>query len=971
MASTDSHRQNLMPWESTRAIVVATNRHRAPATIEIPPPITPHSQRQPSSAHDNPLMPLPTSPSIPAVSHSAQLTDSDSEFDNSINAFLARTDKLTLLVNLTKEIAARDKRIGDIPSAETAVRIYDANDDLRGLINAALETGRWAAVRDRLAEVHPRAARPVLPATEESKYATIASWSYPFRGPAHKALWDHIVEYAGNAGYYAPYCAVVQSSGTGKSRCVDELGKERLVVPINLSDPRARGYPPSDRNLHAYFTRSGVGPSLDIRMDCFLCALMETLVDTLESLSLSLSGDDASVPALFREHMSSGQGFDAHGPQRVEFYDTVVERAQALENGPRVREIVQSASSTTARMKYGKGALSTHDMVQRLDETCRRLKMTTSGSEPVVTLAIDEAHTLMARSDSTDTDSALTLSAPFQSLCRALRPIGGDKVFALFISTDLKIAALTVPRVMDMGALSRRLAQVPTFTAFGWDQLARRLEVGPLGIPFDEIGFGYQVRLGRPLFSTRYHYLASHASTRDRAQASTLQFAAEKLLCAPYPPAVTGALAREEELACLAHRMPLAFPGVVRAASEQRQVLKHMRVCVDVGVHDLNPGSNSGDLVLDLATLNASEPLLSAAASEIMRERSYTFSAPDVLLRLLASREVDVGACGEGVVAMLLMTLARDEVVKRGLELQDHPGFFRVVDFMKCLFNDADGTGAGSGGGSIWRAKPSVFSDPSTRDTPFEDAFAGVHMHFNHFIKRGAQFTKPSHEPNTDTDSKDSDSGDNGRLGLSRLCGFFVRNAAVAFANANSQRRGTVDLGFALCDGLFVQRTAMGVVLVRVHVQTGPAYGDTADPDPDPDPSLFDAMDPFELGIFGPDLSEAPRVPVIRIVMVLGSESAAGVRSVEGRREGRFTAYDFWAAGVGEEVYGVVRGREEEVWRDLVREAKEGRLGVHGRGRGGERGRALRMAVTPMAGDEDGFWEWLERTDERGDIGTL
>ena len=40
---------------------------------------------------------------------------------------------------------------------------------------------------------------------------------------------------------YAPYCAVVQSSGLGKSRCVDELSKSHVVVPMNLNKPSARG----------------------------------------------------------------------------------------------------------------------------------------------------------------------------------------------------------------------------------------------------------------------------------------------------------------------------------------------------------------------------------------------------------------------------------------------------------------------------------------------------------------------------------------------------------------------------------------------------------------------------------------------------------------------------------------------------------------------------------------------------------
>lgn len=59
---------------------------------------------------------------------------------------------------------------------------------------------------------------------------TMVSWVIPYRGNLHKELWDHISRMYRNG--QERMCAVVQSSGTGKSRMVDELGKERFVIPI-------------------------------------------------------------------------------------------------------------------------------------------------------------------------------------------------------------------------------------------------------------------------------------------------------------------------------------------------------------------------------------------------------------------------------------------------------------------------------------------------------------------------------------------------------------------------------------------------------------------------------------------------------------------------------------------------------------------------------------------------------------------
>ena len=78
-------------------------------------------------------------------------------------------------------------------------------------------------------------------ATLTTDTATALSWGHPYKGSAHRALWGHIKTYATSKDYYAPYCSIVQSSGTGKSRCIDELGKEHLVVPMSLRRPGTRG----------------------------------------------------------------------------------------------------------------------------------------------------------------------------------------------------------------------------------------------------------------------------------------------------------------------------------------------------------------------------------------------------------------------------------------------------------------------------------------------------------------------------------------------------------------------------------------------------------------------------------------------------------------------------------------------------------------------------------------------------------
>ena len=73
--------------------------------------------------------------------------------------------------------------------------------------------------------------------------ATEQSWDQPYVGKAPEALWNHIVRQynPSEESVYAHYAAIIQSSGMGKSRTVDEMGKKHFVIPVNLRNPGAQG----------------------------------------------------------------------------------------------------------------------------------------------------------------------------------------------------------------------------------------------------------------------------------------------------------------------------------------------------------------------------------------------------------------------------------------------------------------------------------------------------------------------------------------------------------------------------------------------------------------------------------------------------------------------------------------------------------------------------------------------------------
>jgi len=81
------------------------------------------------------------------------------------------------------------------------------------------------------------------------------SWTAAFVGTSPlKGLKEHVVEQL-NLGKskatkpaYGRYCSIVQSSGMGKSRLLDELSKEFFLIPINLRPSNGRGL-----SFHLYF----------------------------------------------------------------------------------------------------------------------------------------------------------------------------------------------------------------------------------------------------------------------------------------------------------------------------------------------------------------------------------------------------------------------------------------------------------------------------------------------------------------------------------------------------------------------------------------------------------------------------------------------------------------------------------------------------------------------------------------------
>jgi hypothetical protein len=176
--------------------------------------------------------------------------------------------------------------------------------------------------------------------------AVECSWNakYVNLSPLH-GLVSHISNQLDMERCYGRYCSILQSSGMGKSRLLDEFSKSFFLIPINLRAegttgscylitvaPKAClicliGYPPPDDDVRNFFVRGSPIQAYQVRS--FLSALFETTAETLRRL-----GDDQSTyytqVARFREFMSKGQHMKSVGSNRRNFYQDVISRVLAV-----------------------------------------------------------------------------------------------------------------------------------------------------------------------------------------------------------------------------------------------------------------------------------------------------------------------------------------------------------------------------------------------------------------------------------------------------------------------------------------------------------------------------------------------------------------------------------------------------------------------------------------------------------------
>ncbi|KLO17713.1 hypothetical protein SCHPADRAFT_936903 [Schizopora paradoxa] len=729
---------------------------------------------------------------------------------------------------------------------------FEANPDVEQLLSKAWEKKRFGYIQEGINRLRKKKETEVTMEVFLQREATSKSWVQDYVGDVPDQIWEYIKHHfsaSRSSTMYARYTAIVQSSGMGKSRAVDELAKTHLAIPLCLRNANARGFPPSDNQVRDYLTgklaeeRGGHHEwATYIRVSAFLGTLFEKTSEVVQDILLELPDVDSlcSLALEFRRRMTEDQGFDACNEFRQAFYNDVVKRALKLES------LVLAPGKNSTSSSDNSDFLPVRNFV-KLEGSLRGVNSSSNAldTEPLVTLVFDEAHVLTEH-----------VSSGFTQLCSVLQRLRTKSVFSLFLSTTCKITQFG-PFGNDN--LSNRTIEsevqfIDPFTDLGFDLLVEKYRDGLFTL--DEVTReAHMMKFGRPLFETRFR--AQPALKRD-----ALIFALNKLLCKTYVKDF-GLLAKHEMLAILSRRIPIEFVSTRYMPSrcrqeiieeEMRQVESHLRICLKIDQEEET-----------VTTAAPSEPLLSEAAFLIMQMDE--FNASTAMKDVMSGFAVSKG--DRGVLLILLQAiLARDAVVRELNPILDSfwsssaiYGFMpkewqRVVPLNLFL-------------------RRLLCIPENSELAQAVDTFEHARLYFNHFIKVH----------------------DFGAIESPCLTALLCRGAAVLCADGEEGIdiiiQALLPSDSPKTNPYVIDSTRL--VSIAISVKNGNLYGTS------PHWQLCDSMVEVLLA------NNAPKA-IFRIVFALGAEELA-IRFQKGRDDD--DSYDIWCAGFSPDVLSQVKVEDQ------------------------------------------------------------
>ncbi|KZS99725.1 uncharacterized protein LAESUDRAFT_732934 [Laetiporus sulphureus 93-53] len=591
----------------------------------------------------------------------------------------------------------------------------DHAKDVLQLLQTCAQKGTFADIRN-----FSLFRRPV--ATEDANFveaqekATVSAWSRTFYGTAHQLLYKNIKSMSSSRRkdqLYSNYVSIVQSSGTGKSRTVDEMARLVFTFPFNL---RAEGnsgyaYPAADCLVRDFLLEEGSRKKPDSIVAAYLIFfrfLFERTAERLHTLGNSAGGQTAIPHQLaeeWRAHL-------AEGNTRSEFYNEVVRLVTDSTEWPSITKLKQNEDDIKIS-SYAQPAIIAGKRLSDIINSYAHDKLPDSLR---LVMYFDEAHSLMQHS----TEGINSHLTRYHALCKAINQLTDVPLFVVMLSTtsqlhNLSPAKMFHPSMRVQGGKQDDL-QAP-ITEMPFDLLCDNEPlVPPEGVTLDDAcELKFICRFGRPLWRA---FFMSEDTDVQRMLVDTASSKLTGYRRGPQTDDEDIGHGKRALLAALSTRLLLEFEPARELARkmEVELVESNLRIAYSVPKH--REYFRSG---------YPSEPILAEAAARFLN--GSKFSVPDSLTSFVKSGLISKGERGELVMRLLLLE-AFDKATRKTFEnvndrksmTFDHP--IPVIDFLKALFGEKN-------------MKTVLDKDARNRANwrTFEKAFGNAYVHFTHFGK--------------------------------------------------------------------------------------------------------------------------------------------------------------------------------------------------------------------------------------------
>ncbi|CAE6444098.1 unnamed protein product, partial [Rhizoctonia solani] len=272
----------------------------------------------------------------------------------------------------------------------------------------------------------------------------------PYLGVAHTrfiAALEYYSSYGDNKKPYMKSISVIQSSGMGKSRMVEEAAKTVFTIPANIREPLPEGqktYPPPDIKLRAYFMDHE--RKSDKLLQAEYAILLKHIFATAKS-KFAYARDyrmnkSLTLAAAWADYLNQDQTPEEVGTERRALYDQAVGAAVT----ERLMIATDRYDSNGVRFQELKGSMSLYSLFRSMCRSAKKMLDLVKNNSLVGKNAcffyFDEAHCLTAH------PAILTewrTRNPYHNLGSVLSELVGQPIFFIFLSTNSHIQKFALP----------------------------------------------------------------------------------------------------------------------------------------------------------------------------------------------------------------------------------------------------------------------------------------------------------------------------------------------------------------------------------------------------------------------------------------------------------------------------------------------------------------------------------------------